>query len=298
MQADQDHLTREAAQRPRIAIAAVLAGLLTFGGSIYVETNLQGPPRAWLLDSLARLEGGRPIGPERSLLLPFFDYVDDNIATLLVSALLSGAGLVLMGVVMFFLARATQLRGGTLPRIAPRLPLIGAIGLAIGLVLSAVGTGEHYDKLLAAESVDEVQNTEATGLLITGQSINLGGAVALGLGVGIVCLHAMRAGLLTRFLGVLGILVGAVIGFSPFLGSGFSPVQMFWLLALALLLAGRWPGGDPPAWRTGQAVPWPTAAELREAREAAARPAAEPPSQTTGSPSPATSAKKKRKRRG
>lgn len=292
----------ERQQRPRMAIAAALAGVLTFAGSIYVELNLQNPPRAWVLDSLARLESGRPVGPQESLLLPFFRYVEDNISTLIVSSLLSAAGLLLLGVVMFFLARATQARAATLPKIAPRLPLIGAVALGAGMVMSAFGTSQHYDKLLASRTVDDVQNAQASGLLITGQSINLGGAIALGAGIVLVCLHAMRAGLLTRFMGVLGILVGAVIGFSPFLGSGFSPVQMFWLLALGLMLAGRWPGGEPPAWRSGKAEPWPSAAESREAREAASRPEQPQrpaaPERRTDAPSPATSAKKKRKRRG
>lgn len=301
-------LAWEARQRPRMAIAAALAGLLTFAGSIYVELNLQNPPRAWVLDSLARLESGQPVGPQESLLLPFFRYVEDNVSTLIVSSLLSAAGLVLLGIVMSFLARATQARVTTLPKLAPRLPLIGGISLAAGMVLSAFGTGQHYDKLLAGKTVDSIQNAEASGLLIVGQSVNLGGAIALGAGIALVCLHAMRAGLLTRFLGVLGVLVGAIIGFSPFLGSGFSPVQMFWLLALGLLLAGRWPAGDPPAWRSGKAMPWPSAAELREA-QAQARAQSEPrPAQErepaperkpkTEAPSPATSAKKKRKRRG
>jgi hypothetical protein len=297
----------EARQRPKMAIAAALAGLLTFAGSVYVQMNLQDPPRAWLVDSLARLESGDAIGPHPSLRIPFFDFVADNISTLIVSAALSAVGLLLLGVVMFFLARATQARASTLPKIAPRLPLIGGAALGLGLVLSALGTGELYDRLVAARTVDATQNPDGGGLLFTGQSINLAGALALGVGMVLVCLHAMRAGLLTRFMGVLGILVGAIIGFSPFLGSGFSPVQMFWLLALALLLSGRWPGGEPPAWRSGTAMPWPSAAAVREARAggpAASAPAAprEPkapkPERSTSGPSPATSAKKKRKRRG
>jgi hypothetical protein len=46
-------------------------------------------------------------------------------------------------------------------------------------------------------------------------------------------------------------------------------IEVFWLLSTAYLLAGRWPNGDPPAWSTGQAVPWPSSAELREQRMAA-----------------------------
>ena len=74
----------------------------------------------------------------------------------------------------------------------------------------------------------------------------------------------MRVGLLTRFMGVLGIICGALIVL-PIL-SPLPIVQTFWLGAMAVLLAGRWPNGLPPAWETGEAVAWPSQSEVREAR--------------------------------
>jgi hypothetical protein len=48
-------------------------------------------------------------------------------------------------------------------------------------------------------------------------------------------------------------------------------IQGFWLAATAVLLARRWPSGDPPAWQTGTAVPWPPTqrqqAQMDRARE-------------------------------
>ena len=231
------------------------------------------------------------------------EHLIDNIQTDVISQLLTGAGIVLFGGVMLFLARATQVRSSSLPRIAPLLPLLGGIVFAAGLVIYALGTGEHFKKLLAARTVDGIQSAEAAQLLVAGQTVKLIGGLVLAVGVVLICLHAMRAGLLTRFLGVLGILVGAIIAFTTFMGAGSSPVMIFWLFALSLLIGGRWPGGDPPAWRSGTAVPWPSSAELREARGGAARPEPAPgpepkPEARTSAPSPATSAKKKRKRRG
>ena len=81
-----------------------------------------------------------------------------------------------------------------------------------------------------------------------------------------ICLNAMRIGLLTRFMGVLGIICGALIVL-PLL-SPLPIVQTFWLGALAALLAWRWPNGVPPAWTTGEAVPWPSQAKVRESRRA------------------------------
>jgi len=83
-------------------------------------------------------------------------------------------------------------------------------------------------------------------------------------------------------------------------------VQTFWLGGLALLFAGRRPGGDPPAWRTGRAEPWPSAKQVAEQRRAgaevpgAAAPAA-PAAPAEPEPVPAgahtATSKRKRKRR-
>ena len=83
-----------------------------------------------------------------------------------------------------------------------------------------------------------------------------------------ISLNAMRVGLLTRFMGVLGIITGA-LQILPLAGP-LPVVQCFWLLLLGLLFRGRWPGGQPPAWRTGNAEPWPSSAEMREQRQRAA----------------------------
>jgi len=90
-------------------------------------------------------------------------------------------------------------------------------------------------------------------------------------------------------------------------------VEIFWLVAVAYLLSGRWSGGDPAAWSTGDAVPWPSAAEQRGERERKAggragprpKPAARTPSKpastseavTTTARTRATTPKRKRKRR-
>ena len=66
-------------------------------------------------------------------------------------------------------------------------------------------------------------------------------------GIVLVALNAMRAGLLTRMLGYIGIVAGAMLVLFP-----LPIVQIFWLGGLGFVLLGRWPGGDPPAWETGQ----------------------------------------------
>ena len=123
----------------------------------------------------------------------------------------------------------------------------------------------------------------------------------------LISLNAMRAGLLTKFLGYLGIIAG-VLTIIPLVPIPI--VEAYWLLALAYLLSGRWPSGVPPAWSTGEAVPWPgRQQQVRAARgePATSRPARarchKPAPETVGAPAPApvstrsTTPKRKRKRR-
>lgn len=75
-------------------------------------------------------------------------------------------------------------------------------------------------------------------------------------------LWAMRTGLLTRFWGSLGMAMGVA---ALLLRIEFPFV---WFLYFGLLVAGWVPGGRPPAWAAGEAIPWPTPGE-RGARELA-----------------------------
>jgi hypothetical protein len=95
----------------------------------------------------------------------------------------------------------------------------------------------------------------------------------------LIALNAMRVGLLTRFMGVLGIIVGVTFVL-PLDQQGI--IRVFWLGALGVLFLGRMPSGVPQAWTTGNAEPWPTQQQLREQRqaargEAAAEEGGEPP---------------------
>jgi hypothetical protein len=114
----------------------------------------------------------------------------------------------------------------------------------------------------------------------------------------------MRAGLLTRFMGFLGIIVGAL--FVLPLAPGPPVVQSFWLAALAALLLGKWPSGVPPAWAAGREIRWPTRQEMVEKaakeRERRQGGAAEPEAATAAAPAPTggrtrASAARKRKRK-
>jgi hypothetical protein len=112
-------------------------------------------------------------------------------------------------------------------------------------------------------------------------------------------LRARRAGLLSPFMGILGLLCGILIVL-PLL----PPVilQAFWLGALGALVLGRWPGGRGPAWETGEPDPWPSPARRRGLAgrgdsEAADEADIEPASPVDTEPPPERPSSRKRKRR-
>jgi hypothetical protein len=67
-----------------------------------------------------------------------------------------------------------------------------------------------------------------------------------------VPLQAVRAGLLTRFFGTLGMALGVSVILLP---PGIA-LLFLWIGWLGLLFVGRVPGGRPPAWEAGEAIPW------------------------------------------
>jgi hypothetical protein len=83
----------------------------------------------------------------------------------------------------------------------------------------------------------------------------------LGTAFVLIAMHAMRAGLLSKFMGILGVIVGALTAV-PLLG-GAPVVQLFWLGAMTLLFLDRWPQGRGPAWEEVEEIPWPTAQDRR-----------------------------------
>ena len=78
------------------------------------------------------------------------------------------------------------------------------------------------------------------------------GSFALGFAFVMLAMNAMRVGLLTRFMGVLGMIVGATFVL-PLDQQGI--IRSFWLVALGFLIVGRWPSGVPPPGRRAARSP-------------------------------------------
>jgi hypothetical protein len=190
------------------------------------------------------------------------------------------------------------------------IAVAGAGIQAVGVVVYAVAFGNAASDFVShgSQTWPEANDLLTGGVLVAGQIANYLGLLLLAVSIVLISLNAMRVGLLTRFLGYLGIIAG-VLTIIPLVPIPI--VEAYWLFALAYLLSGRWPSGVPPAWSSGRAERWPSSAELRAARGQAPargglfRPpparAPEPTPEPVGAPAPAstrsTTPKRKRKRR-
>ena len=294
----QQQLDWEARRRPRAAIAAAAAGLLVFGGQLVRGGAFRDPPRADLLDALERLQQPGPVERQPSLQTDVAQFLDDRAMSFLLPSIAEGIGYLALAYALTFLARATRARRSQLPKPALYLPAIGGVLMALVSILGSIGRISDVNTFLdGPRTIAAAQDIGYGDISVAAQVVFLPAALSLATAYVLVALNAMRAGLLTRFMGILGIIVGTlvVIQLGP-----FPVVQSFWMIALAMLLAGRWPGGDPPAWRTGREEPWPSQREIAEERRRLAderRAEREPAPEPEPVPAGARPAPQKRKRK-
>jgi hypothetical protein len=302
MATDRAAVTRqlelEASERPRAVAAGVAAGALLLGGALYGVVGLT-QPRVGVVQGLApALKGiADPHVDPRTAEIVFSSH---HAARIITSACVSAIGIAAMSIVLLYLYSAVKARRPQLPDILRRTAIAGPVAVAIAGAATAIIfsiNARHFvhGASRTRQTVDHVGGSAGVQIM---QYVGLAGALALGFTFILLGLNGMRVGLLTRFMGVLGMISG-VLFVIPIIGSGLPVVQAFWLIALAVILAGRSPTGLPPAWAAGTAVPWPTQQEVREARlrarsgtveDAVPEPAA-PPATNGGSQ------RRKRKRR-
>jgi hypothetical protein len=249
---------------PRAAIAAAIAAIATLVGGIVSSTALSDQPHVPLVTSLQN--STKPGAETRtSLRTPQLEYIHDKAGTLILGGVILAIGYFALLPTLGYLYRATKARRPEFPRAVLVLALIGPALLGVAAIVFQVAltvkAGEFVNSSNhTRDAVDDVTNN---GLLRGVQILNLPGTLCLAFALVLLGLNAMRVGLLTRFMGVLGVICGGALVLLP-----QNPILVFWLLALAVLFARRWPQGMPPAWETGTAVSWPSASEVAEQRAA------------------------------
>jgi MFS family permease len=164
--------------------------------------------------------------------------------------------------VLWYLYRATKYR-------REQTPIFGLVLSILGPVLFAIAgaIGPFVIRHYATEFVNGTNHTNQHAKdLVNGGSAALFsiltpiGALTFALGMIMTNVNAIRTGLLSTFVGIIGV-IGGILFVLP-----LGPPQLllfFWLAAVGLTLLDRWPGGRGPAWASGEAIKWPTAMERR-----------------------------------
>lgn len=236
----------ETQSRRRVAVIAALAAILSVGPPVLAQALVgTDPVDNALSQSLQRV---------------------DNREALFLSTGLTLLGLLGITYLLDYLLRAARARDATIQPYVRILVIAGGVGMVVFQAVLQITTAIRLDHWATQTTLtwDELRDASNLGaFLFVGLAVQL----AFAFGFVLVSLNAMRAGLLTRFLGYLGV-ISAVLFVLMVLPLPI--VQAFWLANVALLLWNIRGPREPPAWQSGEAVAWPSAADVREQRVRAA----------------------------
>jgi hypothetical protein len=182
----------------------------------------------------------------------------------LIGSVLDCAGLIALGLMLMWLHSISRARSPQIRDFIRWLILIGAVLSGVLAIAYAAFISVKANQFVSHGNQSYVEaNALTSGGIVTLLPVLAQlGSLLLTVGFIWTALNATKIGLLTRFVGYLGAFAGLLVLFP--IGSPVPVVQGFWLLAMAVLIAGRWPNGSPPAWETGTAVPWAPLSQPRE----------------------------------
>jgi hypothetical protein len=233
--------------------------------------------------------------------------IHEDTAAYLASSIMSALAALLLVGVFLYLFRAIVARAGGVPQWFVYMVIGAPIAYAVSRVAYSIEAIDIADEFASGEPIrgeagaDRASKLSDVSPVIV--ALQIAGTVGVAFLFVMLPLRARRVGLLSPFMGALGAAAGVLVVL-PF--AGISPaIQAFWLGALGALLLGKWPGGRGPAWESGEAEPWPTAAQRRAELQAPPEPApgpeqsgeAEPQQEPEPVPERPASRKRRRKKR-
>jgi hypothetical protein len=266
----QQRTTFETARRARLGVPAAAGGVLYLLSAIILNATLKELPTVGIVQGLEpalRGEGNPAVSPRAAEV----QYINHHAFGLVAGNVLMAVAVLALTLVLLFIVDCTRFRRPETWVAGRPLVLIGGIGYAsLNLIHEVVLAVEAHSFVskgnFSNDAVEKALLTSGAGGFVL-SLLGLFAALALTVGMIAVMVGAMRAGLLPRWLSVLGILSGLL--FLPFFNNAVLQfIPTFWLVSTGILLMGRWPNGDPPAWAAGEARPWPTQADVRAQREA------------------------------
>lgn len=207
--------------------------------------------------AIAASQGASPAGSGSDA--EFLTDFDENQTGLLVAAIFQALGMLLVAVPILYLFRAAAARSDKVRVALVGVTVAGPLFIALGAILQFVSFDQAAADFVAGggpprnEDVNDFAEEliQDQSLWDAAQGFTFAGTLGLLFGLVYTSLHAMRTGLLTRFWGTLGMALGVSLLFLGPIG------VLVFMIALGLIILDRWPGGRPPAWDAGTAIPWP-----------------------------------------
>lgn len=207
--------------------------------------------------------------PRGEVDVEFLQKIDEHRGSNILSGFMELAGLVCFIFPLAYLFRAAAVR---MPAVRPRLIgavvvaplLIGLAAVMQSILLNSAATDFFASQIpakmsAANQAASDTVSDQGLRPLVAG--LYFGGGIGFAAVMFYTGLFSMRAGLLSRFWGSLGMATGVLtLLFGPV------PFAMIWFGYLGLLIADRLPGDRPKAWDAGEAVPWPTPGEKMAAQ--------------------------------
>jgi hypothetical protein len=296
----KEQLASESERRTRLSVPAFAGGFLYLLSAVIITSTLGGLPTVGPLQGLAPALSGKA-EPTESPRTDEVKFISHHALPLVAGSFLAAVAVGALTLILLLLFDAARFRRPSVWPPARSLVLGGGIAVAVASVAHEVvyAIETHSFAVGTDHSRHAVEQalTKGTGNQIVAY-VSLLAGLALVVGMIVVLLNALRTGLLPRWMAILGMFGGLLI-LLPNVGATLQLVPAFWMVMMGILLASRWPGGDPPAWGAGEARPWPTRAQMAAARKggqpalAGAGDAAPAPTQPAGS-----SRRRRRKRSG
>jgi hypothetical protein len=240
-------LERERRWARPAAICAILVAPL-YVGSLFAEQTLAASADGLVTDQFA--------------------IIDANATELLGVTVARAIAMLLLVAPLVYLFMAAQARSERVAAPMIGFAFIGPILLAAQTVFAYAAQAQVGSDFVAevgrGGDIYSLLDDIADGSSASEVARNLFFPALLGLLVAMVyvSLQAMRVGLLTRFSATFGMALAVgilIIPYPPFT----LMLIAFWLLYVGLVFLGKAPRGRPPAWQTGEAMPWPKPGEER-----------------------------------
>jgi len=185
----------------------------------------------------------------------------------IVATVLNSVAELSFGVTLWYLWRCARARSTKSLSYIPVLVVLGVVVAAVTDLIYVIAFTHIASEFVStgAQTYDQANRLQSSGVITLCKILGQLAALLIAVSFVLVSLQAMRVGLLPKFMGYVGMLAGALFLFPI---TEVPIIQLFWLLALAILFSGRWPDGVPKAWKTGRAEAWPSSAEMRARRMA------------------------------